>query len=246
VRRWRRQRWRQAHPGRVRRAAAPLGAVLRVVAGWPGAWLIGLLVVVAVWLAGSGGPADPSLGPPMAEGPPVVYAALGGPETMVSAADPLGGYAMRLTLSDFPLHTTHLDLAAGGGSLDELAGEPLAAALDARPDVVTVLVGPGDARVGTPIDRFGSDLGTLVRALHAAGASQVLVGVAPAADVAPEVLAPYEEAVRAVAVDAGAVFVDIGAALDPGALEGGVLTPSGHDAIARALSDMLAVPTPRA
>jgi acyl-CoA thioesterase I len=215
--------------------AAPPGAALT-----PGADLTRLLrlfvalavavACLAVLVSCDGAPAAGSALRPTptptattAPGPPrLVYAALGASETYgVGAPSISGGYAYLVRDDLHVAAPDFADVAIPAATLGDAFQTELTNALAIRPNLCTVFFGVNDIRAGVPLAQFRSDLGDLVTTLVRARCRVLVIGV-PDVSALPAVRTSglgdlagvsrsWNAAIRAVAVAAGAAFLDLGA-----------------------------------
>jgi len=118
---------------------------------------------------------------------PFTYVAVGASDAVgVGARNPdTEGWVPRFGARLMP-EARVINLGVSGSTLAQALDEQLGAAVDARPDVVTVWLAVNDFNAGVPLERYAADLDRLLGALRQTQA-RVLVGNVP--DLAP--LAPF-------------------------------------------------------
>ena len=188
------------------------------------------------------------------------YVALGDSQTE-GLLDPDGrggyrGWADRFAelLATGDPHVAYANLAVRGKLIGEIHAEQLAAALELRPDLATVMGGLNDLlRPGFDPDAAVAHLDAMLAALREAGAT-VLTNTFPALEqIAPVLrrLAPrvqaFNEGIREVAARRGALLVDFaarGVGTDPRIWSPDRIhaNPVGHALIAAAFADTLGRP----
>lgn len=132
------------------------------------------------------------------------------------------------------------NVATSGATVASALERQLPAAVEARPQVVTVWLAVNDLLARVPPAAYEERLGRLVGPLRETGAT-VLVGNVPALPWLGDV-GPYNDAVARVVAAEGAVLVDLharSAAFDPSMLAADLFHPStaGHRALADAFAD---------
>jgi len=202
--------------GPLRRALRRVRRVSRYIIGWPGAWALGGMVAVGVWLAGSAGPADPTLGPTVEPPATVTYLSLGGAETLGAGVEDFlrDAYPQVFFREELPNRTVFVNLGSDEALVGEIVPEHEALLAELRPDIVTVFVGLDDAAVLTPVEEFAAGYEAMVVALRAFGDVEILAATMPAiAGLEPAVLEPYNAVIRDVTFRYGVTLVDLGVQL---------------------------------
>ncbi len=170
-----------------------------------------LVAVSTIVACQSGAPAGKgtSARRPAAEGPPVVYVAVGGAETTGRGlADPLReAWSQRLYRQAFPRRTVHVNLAETGATVERALADQVPGALALEVTVATVWLGAADAEVRTPPARFRAGLEQVVERLGRGGRARVLLLLGPAPFAGGT--SPMAAEVRAVAGRTTAELVDL-------------------------------------
>jgi acyl-CoA thioesterase-1 len=154
-------------------------------------------------------------------GPSVSYVALGDSSAVGVGASRGGGYPERLAsrLRQEGLAVGLSNLGMSGAVIRDVFNGQLKRAVATQPTLVTIGIGTNDIWRGTSVEDYGEDLERIVRRLKPTGASLVVVNVpdmalAPVAKMVPSHLyegriAPFNEAISAVARAHGAHVVDL-------------------------------------
>jgi lysophospholipase L1-like esterase len=110
---------------------------------------------------------------------PLTYVAIGASDAVgVGAKDPeTEGWVPRLGATFGP-NVRIVNLGVSGSTLSQALVEQLAPAVDAQPDVVTVWLAVNDLNARVPLERYATDLDTLLTRLSNTHA-RVLVGNVP-------------------------------------------------------------------
>jgi len=151
-----------------------------------------VVVTFALVAAACSSPTRRGLPPPAAPaGTPVVYVAVGASETTGFGADePLrDSWPRVLYRTALPTSAVFVNMGIPGATVTEALRDELPQALTVRPALATVWLNVNDIVAGVPTADFERDLGTLVRALRANGATRVLVANVPPLDELPAYLA---------------------------------------------------------
>ena len=170
--------------------------VLRVLR--PGRWVAGvclapLLVLAACSDSGTGPTASQSLAPPATAparlGP--VYVAVGASETVgFGSTQPLrDAWPRAFFRATLPTSTVFTNTGIPGSTVAQAIREEAPAAVDLRPDLVTVWTNVNDIIAGVPPSEFERQLETLVATLRRGGATRVLVANVPPLEQLPAYLA---------------------------------------------------------
>lgn len=188
------------------------------------------------------------------------YVAIGDSQTEgLNDPDGRGGYRgwadrFATLVAETSPHLQYANLAIRGKLLGAIHGEQLEPALALRPDLLTVMGGLNDLiRPSVDVDTLAAHLDAMLAAGHAAGATVLTNTFPDPSAVAPlfRRLAPrvaaYNERIRAVAADHGALLVDFaarGAGTDlriwsPDRIHA---NPLGHRLIAAGFADTLGLP----
>ncbi|HWH34520.1 MAG TPA: SGNH/GDSL hydrolase family protein [Acidimicrobiales bacterium] len=188
------------------------------------------LALVAAACASGGEPAlGPTIPPADDAGPPVVFVALGGDETLGQGLDDQlrQSWPQVLLRDGLPRRAVHVNLASPGATAAQARAAQVPAALEVDPTLATVWLGGGDARVGTSPAAYRRGLDAVVAPLAEAGA-RVLVVLGPAA-----AGAGYDGATAGVVEGRGATLVDL-RTLDP------ALDAAAHRQVATAVAEAAA------
>lgn len=148
--------------------------------------------LAALWLLASPyGQALAMLAPePRAGALPLVYVAIGASDGVSVGADrPSDGWVQRV-YARMPQGTTLVNLSVSGSLAAEALTEQLPAAVQARPDIVTVWLAANDLRAGVPLPTYIHHLDTMLGSLRATGAD-VYVGNLPNLAALPGIPAEY-------------------------------------------------------
>src|SRR5215831_9081424 len=136
--------------------------------------LIGLLAMVLALVTAACSPLASAR-----TAPSVTYVAIGASDAVgVGAANPeTDGWVPRFG-ARLGSNVRVVNLGVSGSTLSQALQEQLGPALDARPDVVTVWLAVNDLNAQVPLERYTSDLDTLLGQLQTTHA-RVLVGNVP-------------------------------------------------------------------
>ncbi len=162
-------------------------------AGWAGVGLALALVLAACSNSGTTTSASQSLAPPPTAparlGP--VYVAVGASETVgTGSTQPLRDAWPRVFFrAALPTSTVFVNTAIPGATVAQAIREEAPAAVDLRPDLVTVWTNVNDIVAGVPAGEFERQLDTLVTTLRRGGATRVLVANVPPLERLPSYLA---------------------------------------------------------
>jgi lysophospholipase L1-like esterase len=116
---------------------------------------------------------------PAQQGRPLTYVAIGASDAVgVGASDPeTEGWVPRFG-ARLGSNVRLVNLGVSGSTLTQALHEQLGPALDAQPDIVTVWLAVNDLNAQVPLERYTSDLDTLLGQLQTTHA-RVLVGNVP-------------------------------------------------------------------
>lgn len=200
--------------------------------------VIAAVVVSLVACDGATGPAIDAGAPPV-EGEPVVYVAIGASESAgVGTQDPFSQAWPKVLWRDSLPEAVLYDLARPGSTLAEALAEQSSEARRLHPDVVTVWLNVNDLIEEHPVATYERELKRLIFPLTGSGAT-VLVATTPRIDSLPiylacrpnpppdgpscpqpgvalptpaevrSMVAGYNDVIRRVAAEAGAIVVDL-------------------------------------
>ncbi|MGZ4693698.1 MAG: hypothetical protein ACXWA3_08720 [Acidimicrobiales bacterium] len=178
------------------------------------ALLVGLaLLLVLAGLAGlagcsSGSSSTASEAPPVTDPTtPVVYAAIGGLETLNSDRDDLPDNWPQLLFRDHMAPGgVYVNLASPDATVKSALDGQLSQALDLHATVATIWLESADERLGTSVRVYHDELTTLVEDLQAGGVKVYLLRSGPN----PGDPTPLQASVTIVSGETGAPIVDLG------------------------------------
>ena len=175
--------------------------------------------------------------PPEEIGPPVVFVAVGGDETIgYGVADGLRDSWTQLVFREhLPRRSVHLNVASSGATVADALALQVPLALEVAPTLVTVWLAGADAAQATPVAAYERDLEQVVRQLQGDGSTRVVVAVGPPIVAGSGDTEPYDDAAERVAGLTGAGLVDL-SAVDP------AFGIDAHEVVASAVANALAAP----
>jgi acyl-CoA thioesterase I len=170
-------------------------------------WLAGVVPLVLIVAACRTAPARP-----------FTYVAIGASDTVgVGARDPdTEGWVPRLA-GRMGRDIRLVNLGVSGSTLAQALDEQLAAAVDAKPDVVTVWLAVNDFNARVPLDRYAQDLNQMLQTLHITHARVLVANVPDLAQMAPfarrdqvrQEVQAWNEVIAAATARHGARLVDL-------------------------------------
>ena len=236
---------------------------------WRPTVITAAVLAAALTLTGCFGGSRPKTLSSAPTGPPSIYVAIGGDETVgLGSNAPLRDAWPQLFFRDaLPANTVFVNFGTVGATVADALTDELPDALAQHPTIATVWLNLNDLLAGVAPTTYEAQLQSLVHRLRQGGATRVLVANALPLDevsglfpgrpqaATAALVAQYNTAVARVAASEGATVVDIhslgesaggGQGLADLVASGGLPTTAGHAAVARAFGDALRSKTLRA